>query len=119
MARPRLNRHQRYKEAPKNEALFEFDSESGGGLLSLTELNGQLIIDVFRCDNTVIVRAPEANLRGGISADVRESILEIVDEYWDKEERDYEEHEEGREIHVFRHLRKVRAALEKEGQADG
>lgn len=61
MRRPKLHKHQ-YPPQAANEAAFEFYSKSSGGLLTLTDTGEKLIVDLFRLDDTVEVRAPEKNL---------------------------------------------------------
>ena len=40
------------------ERIVEFNSACGGGLMCFTETEqGQLIVDIYRCDPSVVVRA--------------------------------------------------------------
>lgn len=52
-----------------NERIVEFSSSVGGGLISFREVDGRLIVDVYRCDDTVTVRSNEADrLRAELAA---------------------------------------------------
>lgn len=46
-----------YTRSP--ERIAEFSSEVGGGLVSFRVVNGRLRVEVYRCDDTVDVIAPE------------------------------------------------------------
>lgn len=59
MPKPKVNTHcgaNSYTAA--NERIVEFSSLSGGGLISFREIHGTLIINLYNCDKTVIVIAP-------------------------------------------------------------
>jgi hypothetical protein len=43
--------------AARNERVIEFSSDAGGGLIAFRVAeDGTLLVDVYRCDATVIVR---------------------------------------------------------------
>lgn len=62
MAKPDIHPHQYNRKDAADESSFEFDSEFGGGLLTLTARDDKLTVDVFRCDPTVDLRVPQENL---------------------------------------------------------
>lgn len=62
MPRPKLHKHQYAHTAAGNQAPFEFDSKHGGGLITLTETDDMLFIDLSRLDPTVKVRVAEKHL---------------------------------------------------------
>ncbi len=47
----------------QGERIIEFSSEVGGGLISLRVSNDgkQLLVDLYRCDPTVVVRTPSTS----------------------------------------------------------
>lgn len=47
------------QHAGPNERIIEFSSANGGGLISFRDMpDGGLVVDVYRCDASVEVRAP-------------------------------------------------------------
>jgi len=43
------------KYAAPNERIIEFSSEFGGGLISFRDVDGRLVVSIYRHDSTVIV----------------------------------------------------------------